>query len=53
MAEQAKISYRAYDGESDDLNEIINLMESELSEPYIIVEPTPPFFFLVIGPFFD
>ncbi|KAA1087849.1 N-alpha-acetyltransferase mak3 [Puccinia graminis f. sp. tritici] len=37
MAEQqARISYRAYDGESDDLNQIINLMESELSEPYII-----------------
>ncbi|OAV95124.1 hypothetical protein PTTG_12113 [Puccinia triticina 1-1 BBBD Race 1] len=36
MADQDKISFRAYDGESDDLNEIINLMESELSEPYII-----------------
>ncbi|PLW19340.1 hypothetical protein PCANC_04527 [Puccinia coronata f. sp. avenae] len=39
MAEESKdskFSFRAYDAESDDLEQIINLIESELSEPYII-----------------
>jgi hypothetical protein len=43
MAEESKdskFSFRAYDAESDDLEQIINLIESELSEPYIIVEST-------------
>jgi len=38
MAEQCKqaMVFRPYDPDSDDLNQIINLVESELSEPYII-----------------
>ncbi|KAH9465010.1 hypothetical protein Pst134EB_004502 [Puccinia striiformis f. sp. tritici] len=35
--QSSKLSYRAYDAQTgDDLTQIINLMESELSEPYII-----------------
>ncbi|KNZ53795.1 ribosomal-protein-alanine N-acetyltransferase [Puccinia sorghi] len=40
MTEQCKqaVAFRPYDADSEDLNQIINLVESELSEPYIIVE---------------
>lgn len=34
--DQSKFFFRAYDADSDDLDQIINLMEGELSEPYII-----------------
>ncbi|KAI9620088.1 hypothetical protein KEM48_008363 [Puccinia striiformis f. sp. tritici PST-130] len=41
--QSSKLSYRAYDAQTgDDLTQIINLMESELSEPYIIVEHLRP-----------
>lgn len=38
MTEQCKqaVAFRPYDADSEDLNQIINLVESELSEPYII-----------------